>query len=221
MAIEKAVPKEIPNENRRRSYVPIPITDAMRPIALALIAKGGIEYEEMSDILKTKYKVVLAPEELRRLAKTDAGTIADLRKKIRKSAEAESSKMLKKVDRILDRKLTRTLNDMDKLDDLDILFAQGLMDQNEYNQATAKLKIEPLQDVLKIAEYLNPRPPQGRGAAVALPPSSNSQSTTPELSDGSMHEVSSALAEAIKNGDTVEMQRILYKGSATNDNNKS
>ena len=211
MAIEKAQPQQLPSKRKeitrgKRSYVPVPITNAMRPIALALIARGGMPYEEMSDILDTEYKVVIAPEELQRLATTDANVISELRKRIRKSAEADAQKMLKKVDKILNRSLDRTIGDMEKMDELDALYHNGAIDDDAYRQGTAKLKIMPLNEVLKIAEHLNPPVAKGMVPQQPVYPS-NSDSSNPQ----NMSELSSELAEALKAGNTIELQRIMFQ----------
>ena len=207
MAIEKAQPKEIANVDRR-DYKPIAISNAMRPIALALIARGGIPYEEMSDIMHKTYKVTIEPEELQRMAKTNITAISELRKDIKKAAVAEASKMLKKVDKILDRNLDRTLADMEKQETLDALVNNGLMEEEEYNQATRKMRIMPLAEVLKIAEHLTPKPVAPTGA--------HSPGTNPPIAAApiEMTQLSKELAEALHAGNTVRIQELMYTPAA-------
>lgn len=209
MAIEKAQPRQIPNENLRKSRAPIPISDAMRPVAMTLIAKGGKTYEELSDEMNTKYQTPIEPKELERLARTSSAEISKLRKEIRKAVQADAKKMLKKVDTILTKALDRTINDMDKLENLDALFAAGLIDREQYSQGTEKLKIMPIKEVIQVANHISESAPKTNVPQQQVPGNSNSDSPTPDYSEAAQE-----LARAIANGDPVEIQRIQYGGNS-------
>ena len=199
-----------PERNADRKREPIALPVAMRPAVLSMIARwGGTElaFTRISNELHDEYNIIFSPAEVERLYNANRNKVVAIRKKQREGIAVKQEKQFNKANTMLARELDRMYKDLERRDALDIAFEKGAIDAKEYRKGLKALRVPSISDLVKVANHFAPK--TVAPVAPALPPGEQ-----PSLPDGNSPQetaLARELAEAVKRGDEVEIQRILWQ----------
>ena len=193
-----------------RDKAPQAMPPTMRPALYAMLARWGAKeetYQRISETFLVEFNVVIEPTEVARIYDANRKTVTAIRKQQRGEIMAKAEPILNKTQMLMKRQVDRAWKDAEKLDALDAALESGAITAKEHAKATKRLRILSVNDLVKIANHVTPDKP--RGYLPQLPPPEG----TPQLPPGNSPEASALakeLAKAVKGGDAIEIQRILW-----------
>lgn len=175
----------------------------MRPTFYRLVAQYGKDMITIKRILNEEFNVDETIEHLERLKKNSAAQIAKARSELRCRYEKthDFMRLFNKTGVIIERRINKAMRDDRKLESLDAAYSNGLIGKMEYKRRVAVLSILSTSDLLKLADYCRPQAPVSPNNTLPPPSSPNNTIDTAAMA---------SLQAAIANGDTVELQRIMW-----------
>lgn len=189
---------------------PPAISDTFVPIVLELCALGH-QYQHISNLLDEKYGVLFDPTEIQWLAVSNRPKIVELRKDIRKYAPVDLQSATKKIDYIIDQRLSRAIRDADRKDALQRKFVKGEVNAEEFRRDMQTIYEPSGAELLKMQETLTAAHKREL-AADAAPARTGKKDTEPD--DTSTHENdienTPEYKDALARGDTVALAKLTF-----------
>lgn len=193
---------------------PVRLSQDMNTDVCSMIARWGHTEKTVTrivNLLAEEYNVITQPEEIHRIATANTKKIVRIRKRQREGLAQETHKMLNKTQYLIARQLDRSMKDADTLDLLDHLLDAEAIDEREHRKRAKRLRVLSVGDLLKIANHFLAQSPHTPPSPEVIPPTN--ANTPPAMSDHKAEEIpfNQQLLDAMKKGDEVEVQRILFK----------
>lgn len=180
--------------------------------ALAYIARGDTLSQVAGHMLE-EFEVTISESALSQLKKNHADTIDKMQTSLSESAAEDADALLKKTRRMLSVRLDRADRDSSELAELDRKWRDGeIKNKEEYQRKKTgllKISISELTNISKTMHAQTVKVPElPPGAMPGALPAGGGAQTPAQLE---------ALLNAIKDGNHVEIQRIVFNGGVPND----
>lgn len=206
---DDGLPHAAQDKIARRRYPPIDFPLTMKPAVVNMLARWGRSqqsFEKISNILLEEFNVTAPPEMIEKVYMANPNKVIAVRREQREGATLQVDKILNKANTLLSRELSRGVRDAEKRDALDLALESGALDPKEYRKAVQKLRLLSVSDIIKIANHVTP-PSRNNRPVIDIPPEE-----APKEGEVIPEEtlLSRQLAEAIRNQDTIAMQKLLY-----------
>lgn len=168
---------------------------AQRMQVFALLARGD-NSTEINRFLKKNYDITLTPKAYTDMRQRNRETIEAMRSTIVEHQALEAEALMQKSRKILNRKLDIVSSDIDRLEEAKEMLANGDIDHKEFQNIKMQLDKVNLVEISNVSKSLFDQTKLASSDDETRAPASNALQTE-------------ALLKAIKNGDTVELQRII------------
>lgn len=180
--------------------------------ALAYIARGDTLSQVAGHMLE-EFEVSISESALSQMKKAHAETIDKMQTSLTESAAEDADAILKKTRRILSVRLDRAQRDESAIAEVDREYREGkIKSPEEYRRKKAgflKVSIAELTNISKTMHAQTVKVPElPPGAMPGALPAGGSAQTPAHLE---------ALLNAIKNGNEVEVQRLVFNPGGRND----
>ena len=180
--------------------------------ALAYIARGDTLSQVAGHMLE-EFDVTITESALSQLKKNHADTTDKMQTSLSESAAEDADALLKKTRRMLSVRLDRAERDANELAEVDRQYREGnIKSVEEYRRKKAgllKISIAELTNVSKTMHAQTVKVPElPPGATPGALPAGGGAQNPAQLE---------ALLNAIKDGNHVEIQRIVFNGGVPND----
>lgn len=176
------------------------LTTPQRMQIFALMARGDTQ-NQINDFLKKNHNVTLSPSNLSLMKSRHKETIEAMVRAIQENELAGVEKLMKKSHRLLGRKLDRAEREMTELEELDEAYRNNKISPKEYKRIKTTLLDVSILEIASVSKNLHVQ------TGLSQPEISHPASAGAPIQ-------TEALLNAIKNGDTVELQRIILNPNA-------
>lgn len=156
----------------------------------------GDSYGDINSFLKKQYDITLVPSSLSDIKKRYTDIIEAMQATIQQEELQGATALLRRSHRILHKKLDRAERDMTELEELDVKYRNNEVSSDEYKRKKATLMNVSIAEISVMSKNMHD---QTKNAGAG---------DTPQLPAGDPAQTK-ALLDAIKAGDTVELQRII------------
>lgn len=192
------------------------LTTPQKMHVLALIARGDTLSQIVGHLLED-FNVKITEGAISRIKKHHADTIAKMRDTMVEAEAADASKILQRSRSMLGKRMDRAERDSNELDEVERDWREGKITQEEYRRKKAGLIRMSVSELVNISRTMHTQTIQQPPAPVGedtkkLPPGN----TQPKLGAQSPAQLE-ALMAAIANGNTVEMQRLIFNPGGNSD----
>lgn len=172
------------------------LNDAQRLRVLALAVRGDGS-QAIADAIQETYGISITASGIDKIKATHADTLAAMKQQAVEAEAADAETLLARSRRMIGRKLTKAERDADALEKLDEDYRQGNMKLEEYRRKKTGLLNISIAELNAVTKEMYIQTGKGEDG-------------TPRLPAGNLHQTE-ALLEAIKRGDTVELQRLIFR----------
>ena len=187
-----------------KEKTPIRIPIALRPAIVKLLAADVSPEKIAFELNDPEKKIELEVSEILRFKNSQKQKLANARKEVAQETAVTVTELLSLADRANRKALERSLRDIDRQEEYDRMFENDEITADEHSHYTAKLRPLDVNDVIKISESLEKRLEKAKGVT---PPNAGLQ-----MPNGFDPLLMASLSEAIKNGDPIKVQQILWGG---------
>lgn len=179
------------------------LTQPQRMQVLAMLARGD-RYAAINKFLLEQYGVQLHVSNFTEMKKRHADTIAAMQATITTNVALEAEVLLAKSRKLINRKLDKAADDAEEIDELDRQYRESEIDHEEYTRRRKGLLTISIGELNQVSKEMF--------AQSNLASSDGDKG--PKTADSNPDQTK-ALIEAIQNGDTVELQRMILNPKAT------
>lgn len=171
------------------------LSQPQRMQVFALMARGDTA-KQINDFLEKQHGLTLNASSISEMRTKHKDTIEEMRATIQQNELVEVESLMQKSRRLLNRKLDRADRDMSELEQLDEDYRNGSVDSVEYKRKKATLMNVSITEIAMVSKNLHEQSKKSDDPNNPALPAGNPLQTE-------------ALLKAIKQGDTVELQRII------------
>lgn len=175
--------------------------------ALTLLARGDT-LSQTSGHLLDEYGVTVSESALSQLRKQHTDTISKMQDTMAEAEAADAEQILKKSRKMIGARLARAERDSSELEQLDREYRENEIDYSEYKRKKATLMKISINELNNIAKATHTQIMRERGGDPPDPSKTLPPGSTPALGSTPAH--LEALLNAIKAGNTVEIQRLVF-----------
>lgn len=180
------------------------LNTAQRMRVLALMARGDT-YAQIRAHLQSQYDITISDNSLSDIKKRHGDTLAEMTRTMVEHEAIEAEDLLKKTRRMIGRKLSQAEQDANKLAKLDEQYREGDITKSQYDLKRAGLLGLSINQLVAVSKEMHNQ--VMKDIPPGLPPGA---SATGAIGGGNPA-ITEAIVAAIKNGDTVELQRLVFK----------
>lgn len=165
---------------------------------LALVARGDTA-GKISQHFEAEYGFPVSPQTISHTKKSNAGALQKIQERMVEKTADGTAEILNRSRRMLNTKLKRAESDENEIDKLHQRYRDNEISWAEYQRLKEGYKTVSIDSLAKVTKEMH---------AQTLDHNPDTQPTTdPRALE--------QLTDAIKNGDAVELQRIIFNGNAT------
>lgn len=174
-----------------------------------LLAQHGKRYSTIANLLMDEFNILASEAQIEAIHKAARDKIARYRQEfVGKLAEQyDYSVMMNKANLLLKRRLNRAIRNDEKLEALNTALELGSITKKEYSLRKHALETLSVSEVIKIVDRISPF--VDSGSPVSL--SENVIETKKSEAEGK--DKRDALIKAMSEGNTVEVQRLMWASS--------
>jgi len=174
----------------------------------AMLARGDT-FSTVVGNVEDKWGISISPSAISQMKARHSDVLDEMSKRMRDAAIDESEKIVRKTQRMISSRLNESDGNSEKLRELEQKWRdREITDQDEYDRQKHGLREVSINQLNQVSKTMFSQLEKNQLSAKELPPGKNSQksfSTDPSQLK--------SIINAIDDGDTVELQRLVFKPS--------